>query len=52
MRAELEPKMERTEMRMIKWMCTDKKPRCRGNCGCDEKMQTEVTWTCGNKGQW
>ena len=26
-----------------------KTPRCRSNRGCDERMQTEVAWTCGKK---
>ena len=59
MMAELESKMERTEIRMIRWITerktvqhrTAKETRCRGNCGCDGKMQTEVKWTCGKKGR-
>ena len=52
--------MERTEMRMIRWLCfrrrktvqyiTAKTTKCRGNWGCHEKMQTEVAWTRRTKG--
>ena len=29
---------------------TEKTSRWRGNWGCDEKMQTEMAWTCRKKG--
>ena len=60
MTAELESKMERTEMRMIRWLCDvslkERQPstelrRCRSNWGCDEKKQTEVVRICGKKGR-
>ena len=40
MRAELESKMETTEMGMIVWMCGVSLPRCRSNWECDKKMET------------
>ena len=56
-----EVKMERTEMRMIRWMCRvfperktvqhELRRQSRGKLRCDEKMQTEVAWTCRNKGR-
>ena len=59
--SELESKMERTEMRMVRcwgvfhWKTaqdwTEKMPSCRSIWRCDGKMQTAVAWTCGKKGR-
>ena len=45
-------KMERTDMRMIGWMCgvSLKERQCRDSWGCDEKRQNEVAWTCRKNG--
>ena len=48
-----ESMMERTEMRMIRWMCgvsrkgrqSSTELRCRLKWGYDEKRQTEMTWS-------
>ena len=62
MTSELESRMERTEMRMIRWMCglslrerqpsTELRRRLGVEAigGCDDKRQTEMARTCGKKG--
>ena len=51
--------MERTEMKMIRWMCgvscnkDSPAPNCeistcRDSWRCDGTMQTEMAWMCGN----